>query len=389
MNEFEALARELKRQLPPVPDARVSSQLGRLLRDPRVRRPPLRRRWLVLAVSAAIVGVLFSLPWSPHTRPPVTERWLEAEHSALEQELADGTRLRLDPGARGLASDGEKDGVRFTLEHGRATFDVVPQNGRVFRVMAGKHSVSVLGTRFSVAFEPGGAFNVSVERGSVLVVPAEGSPIRLAAGERFDQGSPPLAHAPRAESVKPADGAPQASAGQAAPSPATPKSRPRPEPRSTAHESRWRQLHRQREYAAALAAARDEGLGRLIDELGPVPLADLADVARLGGDLPVALQVLTAIQRRFPETEQAEQAQFLSGRILVQLGRGPEAATVFESYLGAHPDGQLSTEALGRLLELRANDGDTARARRLAERYLQRAPNGPYRRLARSLILER
>jgi TolA-binding protein len=103
----------------------------------------------------------------------------------------------------------------------------------------------------------------------------------------------------------------------------------------------------------------------------------------------VALQVLSAIERRFPATEQAGQAQFLSGRILVQLGRRREAATVFERYLGAHPDGTLSTEALGRLLEIHANDGDTERARRIAERYLKRAPDGPYRRLARSLIVER
>jgi TolA-binding protein len=126
-----------------------------------------------------------------------------------------------------------------------------------------------------------------------------------------------------------------------------------------------------------------------MNQLGPVHLTDLADVARLGGDSTVALQVLSAIERRFPATEQAGQARFLSGRILLQLGRSAEAATVFESYLGAHPDGPLSTEALGRLLEIHVNDGDTEGARRIAQRYLKRAPNGPYRRLARSLIVER
>lgn len=401
MDEFEALARELKRQLPPVPDD-APSQLGRLLRDPRARRPHFQRRWLLLAVGAAIAVMLGSLTASPPSPAHVADQWYDAERSALEQVLADGTRLHLDVGARGVASDGAKDGVRFTLQRGHATFDVVPQQGRVFRVMAGEHSVSVLGTRFSVAFEPLGAFSVAVERGSVLVAPAEGSPVRLAAGERFEQGAPRLAISPPAEPVNSADVKPQESAlppstaaSSAAPysgpsaAPATPHPVPSSEPRHPAREPRWRQLHRNGEYAAALSAARAEGLSRLIDELGPMQLTDLADVARLGGDLPAALQVLAGIQRRFPESEQAAQAQFLSGRILVQLGRRPEAAAVFESYLGAHPDGPLSTEALGRLLEIRANDGQTEQARRLAEHYLQRAPNGPYRRLARSLIPER
>jgi TolA-binding protein len=387
MDEFEALAGELKRQLPPLPDDLGRSQLSRLRRDPRARRSRVRQRWLLLAVSAAIIGVVSSLPWPRHMHTPETRQLLDAESSALENVLVDGTRLVLDRGARGFSSAAADDGVRFTLERGRATFDVVPQKKGVFRVLAGKHSVSVIGTRFSVAFEPLGAFSVSVERGSVLVTPGEGSPVLLAAGERFDRDSDQPEAARDAESVQPS-GVTRAPTAPVSPTSVVPPSPPISQ-HSAAHEPRWHQLHRKREYAAALAAARREGLERLLYELGPVLLTDLADVARLSGDLQVALQVLSAIERRFPATKEAQQAQFLSGRILVQLGRSREAVKVFESYLGTHPDGTLSTEALGRLLEIHANEGNTDRARPIAERYLERAPNGPYRRLARSLIGKR
>jgi TolA-binding protein len=396
MNELNALGRELRRQLPDIPHAVVTPQLGRLLKDPRTRASAHRRHWFRGALSAAFATALIWALWPRAEQPLEAPQFFAAHHSDLEQVLSDGTRLHLDLGARGFASAAGHDGRQFTLDQGRVTFDVAPQKGRVFSVLAGQHVVRVLGTRFSVSLEPAGAFSVSVERGMVLVIPEEGVPVRLAAGERFDRGGE-LVEEERAlqaatEAAAPAPAPPTAPAATPpATTPASNASQLRPIVKATAMAPQpgWHQLYRARQYAAALSAAQREGLGRLRNELEAAQLADLADVARLGGDLNLALDVLSSIEQRFPATEHASLARFLSGRVLVQLGRRGEAAAVFESYLAVHPDGTYGTEALGRLLELHAQRGDTARARSLAERYLQRAPDGPYRRLARSLTLER
>jgi outer membrane protein assembly factor BamD (BamD/ComL family) len=68
--------------------------------------------------------------------------------------------------------------------------------------------------------------------------------------------------------------------------------------------------------------------------------------------------------------------------------RGDTTAAIgsFESYLAQRGASPYATEAIGRLMELYSGRGDTERARAMAERYLDRAPNGPYKRLALSLV---
>jgi hypothetical protein len=76
----------------------------------------------------------------------------------------------------------------------------------------------------------------------------------------------------------------------------------------------------------------------------------------------------------------------LLGRVHALRGDHPAAIVAFESYLGKGAgSARYSSEAMGRLMELHSAAGDAERARAMARRYLASAPDGPYRRLARSL----
>mgnify|MGYP003577063139 CR=1 FL=1 len=77
----------------------------------------------------------------------------------------------------------------------------------------------------------------------------------------------------------------------------------------------WRESYRHGDYAGSLARARSIGVNKLIAELPPKSLADLADAARLGGDPELAVRALTALQERFPSAPEAREAKFLLGRV--------------------------------------------------------------------------
>jgi TolA-binding protein len=334
---------------------------------------PIQR---LVPAGAALAGALALVTalalWQSDTAVPdraAPPRALAAIAGPLQYRLDDGTRIELAHGAHGsVAWHGPASGTRFVLTRGRASFDVVPQRAP-FSVVAGDREVSVLGTRFSVSYEPGERVVVAVEHGAVSVRGPNTAVTRLGAGQRFDSHA---ASAPRASEATAAPAA-------AASTPTKP---------SVASIPTWRELYLRREYAAALSAARHAGFERLAATLGAVELADLADTARLAGDAAAALTVLHALERRFPDTSQARQARFLIGRVLLQTGNAAGAVSAFERYLQANPSGTYSTEAMGRLVELYNQRGDSARARDMARRYLARAPHGPYQRLARSLISE-
>ena len=97
------------------------------------------------------------------------------------------------------------------------------------------------------------------------------------------------------------------------------------------------------------------------------------------------MRALAALQKRFPSSAEAREAKFLLGRVYALRGDKNSAITSFESYLGQRGTSPYATETIGRLMELYSDRGDTERARAMAERYLERAPNGPYKRLALSL----
>jgi TolA-binding protein len=335
------------------------------------------------------------LIWFVASRPATSvDRLLVAEAMAEPFQLEDGSRISLDPGSRGRLRTGDI-GVQFNLQQGRASFDVRPRHGRGWTVNAGWNEVRVVGTRFNVSYTPGEVFEVEVERGMVAVqVPDRPGSIELKAGEQF-RASPERAEAVREASSAPELARPTSSAPELArptgSEPTADAEAPQmgaasgPESNVTrARAADWQADYRAGNYAEALVLARSSGADKRLGELSASALLELSEAARLGGDPELAVRALTALLRRFPVTSEAREARFLLGRVQALRGEGASAIEAFEGYLASGAT-RYASEALGRLMELYSARGDTDRAREIARRYLERAPNGPYHRLAQSL----
>jgi hypothetical protein len=382
-DELEPIATALRRELGAPPPAWRDAQRAILregLRSP-ARRPALRRAMPWVLASLALAGALV---WLVSSRPAVVvERWLVAEELREPLRLDDGSRIALEPGGRGrLFEDGTT--VRFDLHQGRASFDVSPARKRTWTINAGKNEVRVLGTRFSVFYGPGDAFEVDVERGVVAVrVPDRNASVELKAGDHFRGRPGRMELADDIPSARPPE--PKPVEGPAV------EASPAPEPAlgvsaSTPQGPDWQARYRAGKYAESLSLVRASGVDRRLGELSPGALSELAEAARLGGDAALAARALTTLLRRFPGAPEAREGRFLLGRVHALRGDRAAAIDAFESYLGRGVSSVYANETLGRLMELYTARGDAERARGIARRYLERAPNGPYRRRAQSLV---
>jgi hypothetical protein len=385
MTKLEALAKELRAQVGAPPESwqraqreRVREALGEKRRGSAVFRfAPL------LAASLAVVCALVWLPLRERgSGHGASGR--EAQALTAPMRLEDGSSIVLAPGGRGrLMTDSAA--VHFELEGGRADFDVVPGQKRRWTITAGKNEVTVVGTRFSVTYLPSGAFDVEVERGAVSVrVPERGASVMLKAGDHL-RGGPG-----RMEVTHGAEPAPAQIVEQRVPaalpqpvvsaSPVAP-----PDSMARVQNDEWRARYRDGKYAEALALLRAHAVSERLEELGPRMLAEVADVARLGGDFKLAARALSLLLRQYPGAGEARDAHFLLGRVHALSGDRASAVRAFESYLERGSSTQYANEAAGRLMELYSERGDAEQARAMARRYLSSAPNGPYRRLALSL----
>jgi hypothetical protein len=382
-DELEPLETALRRELGPPPPAWQDAQRARLregLRRPAPRRAVRRAMPWVAGSLALAAAVLLFVSLRPAAS---TERWLVAEELRGPLKLDDGSRIALAPGGRGrLFADGTA--VRFDLHHGRASFDVNPARKRTWTISAGKNEVRVIGTQFSVFYGPGDAFEVDVERGVVAVrVPDRNASVELKAGDHFrgrpgrmeladgTQDAPPLAPDP-----KPEEGSFEAPTASGATPPASVASASAPD---------WQSLYRAGNYAESLSLVRAGGVDRKLGELSAGALSELSEAARLGGDLGLSARALTTLLRRFPGAAEARDGRFLLGRVHALRGDQAAAISAFETYLASGTSSVYVNETLGRLMDLYAARGDAERARSIAKRYLERVPNGPYGRLARSL----
>jgi len=166
----------------------VSARIGR--KAERARLSPRRfspHSWLA-AVGAAAVAATVAVAVMPFGASQVASRTYitaKGEHRTLN--LADGTVVDLNGSSKLTVALGRYD-RRVTLPEGEAVFDVAPDKARPFLIAAGDRTVRVVGTRFDVR-ERSGDLSVTVERGIVEVLPAEGvagRTWRLHPGQRLD-----------------------------------------------------------------------------------------------------------------------------------------------------------------------------------------------------------
>jgi TolA-binding protein len=393
MHEVEPLAGALRRELGDPPEAWKEAQRKRWREGlhravPRVNAARFAP-WALAAfgVAAALISVVLS------RQPAAEERWLVAEELHGPVRLDDGSTIALGAEGRGRLFADDKT-VRFDLHQGRASFDVVPERERTWTINAGKNAVRVVGTRFSVSYGSGEAFEVDVEHGIVAVqVPDRMASMELKAGDHLIGRPGRIEVARPGTSALPAASAPEPQVENTQAPPAlsveSPLEAPSPAPSGVeaAPQTRpdWQVRYRNGQYAESLAIVRASGVAKHLTGLSPSALADLADTARLGGDPDLAIRALTLLLQRFPSASEARDGRFLRGRVHALLGNAAAAINDFESYLRARPSARYASETRGRLMELYSAGGDTARAREFARQYLDAAPNGPYQRLARSL----
>lgn len=372
----ERLARAQSHVAPdwtPERERAVRAGIGHRLEQQRRRRVVAVAAATMLLVVSAIVVVARTLGARPHV--VAAGAGIAAAPAAL-LELADGstvTRASLD--ARVEPVEVGPDAVSVRLTSGAARFSVTPNPSRAFRVTAGDVTVTVLGTIFTVAREPGGV-RVSVERGRVHVGWPAGERT-LSVGEQVLVATLP---APAAALDRAADTeavvAPSATDGVAVAPSSERAARTTPAPSAGPS---WRALAQDGDYAAAFARLSRAGAGAVDDEPGDLLLA--ADVARLGGHPEKAIAQLERVVSAHSGDSRAPLAAFTLGRTLLdQLGRPREAAQAFASARRLAPRGALSQDALAREVESWSRAGEASAARERAEEYVTKYPKG--RRLA-------
>jgi len=324
------------------------------------------------------------------TRVPASDRVVR---------LADGSRVMPEDGAQVVVAHVTDELIAVRVDQGAAEIEVVPGLPRRFEVSVGAVTVRVIGTAFRVERLAEGRVYVSVQRGHVDVVWADGH-AELFAG---DEGTFPLALEPATEPVatEPVATEPVTELAALEPlvtePPATERAPvaadlPTAEARGASaggEPSGWRDLARASRYDEAYTALDATDRSREVtDEVDDLLLA--ADVARLSGHAREALPWLEAVQRDHASDPRAVLASFTRGRILMEIGRPLEAARQLEGVLAMEPGGSLAEDALARAALAHEAAGNHERAVELAERYVASYPGGRWsRRLSATGVIIR
>jgi TolA-binding protein len=367
-------------------------------------------------LAAAAAGVLVGIGIFAHVRsrpllftageqPGVVETWVAApDGRGVPLRFSDGTLFQLEPSSRARVVAVDAHGASVALESGSLHADVVHSEQSAWRVIAGPLTVRVTGTRFDVRWSASAEeFSVAVTQGSVVISGAvvggeravrAGETLRVYVSEHRLE-LPNTAELTAGGRVKvagagprPTPSVPEAAAAPAlTPDAAAQSTIPAPAPAVSSVAADWRQFARKGSLREAFAAAQATGFDAACQGASPSELLQLGDGARLSGNSASAKQALLRLRSAFPRDSRRAAAAFALGKIAFDQTRAyAEAAEWFATSIRELPGGSLAREAAGRLIEARRRAGDDAGARRAAEDYLARYPDGPHADLARSLV---
>jgi TolA-binding protein len=306
--------------------------------------------------------------------------------------FSEGSSIVLERGGRLRVLSLESNGARVLVEKGAADVAIAHRRGPgKWRFEAGPVTVNVTGTRFRVDWNPeDGSFGLDLKEGSVIVggdcLP---TPRKVQRGDNMRITCGVAAANKLAKADHPA--APVTAVETKAAPVRAPVVVARHEARDmhAAEDADWRALVAAGRYAEAVQAAERAGWSRICRTANAVELLALADAARLSDQTPRAVEALLALRKRFPGSTSAATGAFSLGRLAFEKrGAYAEAARWFATYLDEQPRGPLMGDAVGRLMEARHRAGDQTAARRDAERYLQRFPEGPYAGTARVILAD-
>jgi transmembrane sensor len=280
---------------------------------------------------------------------------------AKRVDLADGSRLDIDPGARlePLASSDRE--VVLRLARGRAVFRIEPGGPRRWVIEAGLASIEVVGTGFSVS-RRNDAVRVDVDHGVVLV-----------RGQQVPDGVMRLEAGGSIEVHEPASPSLPATEGSAGPA----RTSSIPLGGGSAPKSTWREAASRGKYVDAYVALGSDGLAR---ETASAASADdlfaLADIARLSGHPAEAVDPLKRLVAQYASSSRAALAAVTLGRIELELGEAEKAARALERALVLGVPAGLQEDVFARLVEAHVKAGHPNAARAVASDYAERFPNG-------------
>lgn len=122
---------------------------------------------IVTGLAAACVLLIFSVV-SISQKDTYTEKTYQTAKGGHEvAPLIDGSKVELNSDTKFTVQMTEKGRV-VILDHGEAFFEVSRDENRPFRIIAGDHTVTVLGTKFSV-YRNAGEIEVAVTEGKVEI----------------------------------------------------------------------------------------------------------------------------------------------------------------------------------------------------------------------------
>lgn len=343
---------------PSISSARMERNRAAIQR--RLQRPAYFGGLSLLAAAACAAALVLAI-WGPLSRltgrhapapiawQPAADAVLEAHAQAVAAALEDGTRLDLAPQTTVTGLQSEPGKVELELRRGRASFDVTHDPARQFRVRAGKVTVVVLGTRFSVGrFD--GVVTVAVERGKVAVETG-GRVAYLTPGQSWqgpEHGDP--------EAVLPPEERPPSDVSSRATAAGEPSASTRP--------------------ATATTVAKPNGSAATAVEAEAAPnpakqLFDASREARRVGDSRRAAQLLQQLVSQYASDPRAGLAAFELGRIRADvLGDLTGAISALEQALRLSPQGGFRQDALARLAHAYDRVGRSEDCRAMRQRYL-------------------
>jgi hypothetical protein len=353
----------------------------------RVVRLPIRLVAPAVLVAAAAVALLVGRPGFrvDGARGVVGAPVVATAGRTRTVAFDDRSQATLTAGSAISVTDVTRHGGRMRLENGEIDVAVVHHEDTRYTLESGPFSVTVIGTQFRLAWAPSEQrLDLHMREGRVHV--------RGCGKEQDVAGTEEISW--RCE-VAPVPGAPPLlassvpSALPSVPELAVPAPSPAPShvdvPLGSAPtaDERFRKALASGDDAAILAAARADFDGILAradgKELGP-----LGDAARRLG-APEETAIWTAAQRRFPGSPLARTAAFHLGRKAAAAG-DRAAASRWLTDATADPSAPFYREALGRLVEVANQQGDTVAAKRNASKYLAAFPDGPHAALARTIV---
>ncbi|MBN2717961.1 MAG: FecR domain-containing protein [Deltaproteobacteria bacterium] len=365
----------------------------------------------------------------------VRGEWLSAIEAPRSVVFSDHSRVRLRKGAAARILKEEGHNVHFLLEKGTAEVEVVHHNDTHWILDCGPYTVSVIGTRFLLSWDPSGRiFDLKMIDGTVeLVGPMVEKGRRVSGRESFRADMAAGTYTVQSNASRQgmdaemrqdvlaseSNDVPDAVSGKAAPSVAvedTPSSdggndndagaevpRKRKDsgryaphgtgvkgaPQNIATESdsaSWRELNRAGRFDEVVQEARAQGIASVLTGKPVSELMALADAARLKQEWQLSRETYIAVRQRAPKSNNAQTAAFSIGRIAFDVQRDYAAASQWlQTYLHEAPSGRLAREALGRLMEAQQKTGNLIAARQSAAKYLLQFPDGPHAEVARRL----